>query len=333
MTPGRPVTWPSGHLPPTVDRTRLQSCCDEALGWPLPGSGATAERFEALAERTSDDVSLGRLVEAHADASAILAELGGVPVEPGQIWGVWAAGPAAGVAARPLANGAWALTGDKKWCSGAGLVSHALVDASTPAGQALFAVDMASPAVSSEEVSWSAQGMSRTDTRAVSFEGVRATAVGEPGDYLTRPGFWAGAAGVAACWHGGTAAVAGRLFEAAHHRDDPHFMVHLGAVATVLFAGHAALRAAAGEIDSSPASDHFAVATALRSSIERGAAEVLDRVGRALGPGPLALEDSHATRVADLTVYIRQHHGERDLADLGRQVADGDGPCACPVRR
>ena len=42
----------------------------------------------------------------------------------------------------------------------------------------------------------------------------------------------------------------------------------------------------------------------------------LDTVGRALGAGPAAHDAGYAARSADLTVYLRQHHGERDLAGL-----------------
>ena len=59
----------------------------------------------------------------------------------------------------------------------------------------------------------------------------------------------------------------------------------------------------------------------MRQVVADTAHEVLDRVGRALGPGPLTSEEEHARRVADLTVYLRQHHGERDLARLGGSVA------------
>ncbi|MDQ6648856.1 MAG: acyl-CoA dehydrogenase, partial [Actinomycetota bacterium] len=44
---------------------------------------------------------------------------------------------------------------------------------------------------------------------------------------------------------------------------------------------------------------------------------VLDRVGRALGAGPLCLDPVQAQRAADLPVYLRQSHAERDLAGLG----------------
>jgi hypothetical protein len=50
--------------------------------------------------------------------------------------------------------------------------------------------------------------------------------------------------------------------------------------------------------------------------------EVLGVVGRALGAAPLAHDAGHAARVADLTVYLRQHHGERDLAALGASVRE-----------
>ena len=33
----------------------------------------------------------------------------------------------------------------------------------------------------------------------------------------------------------------------------------------------------------------------------------------------------HSRRVADLTVYVRQHHGERDLARQGRLSLDSTG--------
>jgi hypothetical protein len=51
----------------------------------------------------------------------------------------------------------------------------------------------------------------------------------------------------------------------------------------------------------------------------------LTQVGHALGPAPLAFDEEHARRVADLQLYVRQHHAERDLAALGRAVLVG-GP-------
>jgi hypothetical protein len=41
-----------------------------------------------------------------------------------------------------------------------------------------------------------------------------------------------------------------------------------------------------------------------------------------LGPAPLAFEEEHVRRVADLELYLRQHHADRDLAALGQLVVD-----------
>ena len=63
------------------------------LDLPLPGSGRTRERWAAFADLAGEDLSLVRLAEGHADAVAILAELGVSRVPAGSRWGVWAANP------------------------------------------------------------------------------------------------------------------------------------------------------------------------------------------------------------------------------------------------
>ena len=60
----------------------------------------------------------------------------------------------------------------------------------------------------------------------------------------------------------------------------------------------------------------------MRAFVEAVCTEVMQRVGRALGAGPLCHDEAHSRRVADLTVYVRQHHAERNLAELGTLVAD-----------
>ena len=60
----------------------------------------------------------------------------------------------------------------------------------------------------------------------------------------------------------------------------------------------------------------------VRAVVARAAEEVIVRAGHALGPAPLALDERHARRVADLPLYLRQHHAERDEAALGRAVLE-----------
>ena len=64
----------------------------------------------------------------------------------------------------------------------------------------------------------------------------------------------------------------------------------------------------------------------MRATVARACEETLARAGHALGPAPLALDAAHAKRVADLQLYVRQHHAERDLASLGETLAAGPAP-------
>ncbi|HVT67291.1 MAG TPA: acyl-CoA dehydrogenase family protein [Trebonia sp.] len=300
------------------------------LDLPVPGSGATRRRWAAFADLATEDLSLARLAEGHADAVAILAELSGTQPEAGSRWGVWAASPPGANVTASRKGGTWILRGTKQYCSGARICTHALVTAAADDGPRLFAV----PVAGLEPVpgSWPATGMAGSDTLDVSFPAVPAEPVGPPRGYTDRPGFSHGGVGVAACWYGGARAIGRTLLTAAAKRDiGPHALAHLGAVDIALRAARAALDQAADEIDADPRDQRgegAARALRVRSLTEAVATDVLARTGRALGAGPLSHDKAHSRAVADLTVYLRQHHGERDLARLGDLVASsaGNGP-------
>src|SRR5690348_4414505 len=293
------------------------------LDLPLPGSGRTWERWAVLADLAGADLSLARLSEGHVDALAILAEFGAGP-PAGSRWGVWAAQPPGpGLAASRVAGG-WRLDGIKRYCSGAHACTHALVTAAAPDGTRLFAV--ATDGLAPVAGTWPATGMAASDTLDVEFTGIPGEPVGGPGGYTERPGFAHGGAGVAACWYGGARGVGQTLLAAAAERDvGPHALAHLGAVDIALRTARSALDAAAAEIDADPddlRDGGRLRALRVRALVESVATEVMHRVGRALGAGPLGHDEAHSRRVADLTVYLRQHHAERDLAALGTLVAE-----------
>jgi hypothetical protein len=304
------------------------------LNLPLPGGGRTRERWAALADLAEEDLSLARLAEGHADALAILAELGAAELGAAELgaasppavsrWGVWAAQPPGpGLAASQAdARGGWRLDGMKRYCSGARSCTDALVTATAPDGNRLFAVSTRD--LSPVPGSWPATGMAGSDTLDVRFSGIAAEPVGGPGRYIDRPGFAHGGAGVAACWYGGARGVGRTLLDAAGRRDvGPHALAHLGAVDIALRTAKLALDTAAGEIDADPddrGGGGRLRALRVRALVEATATEVMLRVGRALGAGPLGHDEAHSRRVADLTVYLRQHHGERDLAEIGALV-------------
>jgi alkylation response protein AidB-like acyl-CoA dehydrogenase len=288
------------------------------LDLPSPGSGRTRERWAAFADLAQEDLSLARLAEGHADAVAILRELDGPAPPGGSKWGVWAAHPPGpGLRAEPAAGG-WSLSGTKQYCSGAFTCTHALVTADAPGGRRLFAVTTGK--LSPVPGTWPAVGMAGSDTFDVEFAQTPATPIGPPGAYTDRPGFAHGGVGVAACWYGGARAVGATLLTAATRRDvGPHALAHLGAVDVALRTARDALDEAADEIDADPADlkdGGWRRALRVRALVEAVATQVMRHVGRALGAGPLCHDAAHARRVADLTVYLRQHQAERDLAAL-----------------
>ncbi|OJZ75326.1 acyl-CoA dehydrogenase [Mycobacterium paraffinicum] len=293
------------------------------LELPLPASGRTTERWQRLSSLAEENIVAARVAESHVDAVAILHELGGKPPESGQLWGVWAAESPDAVLTATDVNGAFTLSGTKVWCSGAGFCTHALVTARLEDGtRGLFAVQVTDASVKPLPSTWWNAGMAGSDTRPVQFTNTHAVAVGDPGDYVHRPGFWHGAIGVAACWLGGARRVADPLYRCAGSESaDAYSLAHLGAVDAALAAGDAVLAAAAAQVDADPfdrAGTAQLLARRVRTVVEHAVDEAITRTGRALGPGPLCQDGRHAQRVADLSIYIRQSHAERDLAELGR---------------
>jgi hypothetical protein len=62
--------------------------------------------------------------------------------------------------------------------------------------------------------------------------------------------------------------------------------------------------------------------------VEEAATAVMNHATRTLGAGPLCRNARFARALADLPVFLRQSHAERDLAALGELVAaagQGDG--------
>ena len=279
-----------------------------------------------------EDLSLARLAEAHWDAMAILAEAGR-PAAVGALYGVWAAekpGRALQLAARP--GGGFALSGQKAWLSGAGLVDRALMTAGEP-DSVLVDVDLRAQAsrIAFDGSGWKTEAFRETQTATGCFYevpvGVEAV-IGGPGWYTGRPGFWHGACGPAACWAGGAAGLVEVAMETA--RQDAHTLAHLGAVHADVWALRAYLEAAGREIDAGVdrGADARVRAITVRHLVEQACTDVLRRLPRALGPGPLAMDEAFQRRYAELDLYVRQSHAERDLEALGRGVREAESGAA-----
>ncbi len=303
---------------------------DLAAEWgatlPRPGQGRTSLLWEALASIAAVDLQVARAAEPHLDALAILAEAG-EGAEAGSTWGVYAAeGPGVRVDARPAPAGdGWLLDGTKPWCSLASRVTHALITAWVGDQRRLFRVRLDQPGVDRTSDAWSARGLVEITSAPIVLTSVAASAVGEAGWYLARDGFAWGGIGVAAIWYGGAVGVARRVRAAAAERQlDQLGQWHLGMIDAVLTAARATLHEAATAVDAGRADGAAGALLALRTRqvVFDAAESILRRADHALGPRPLVAEAEHAARVADLHLYLRQHHAERDGAALGQRVLE-----------
>ena len=278
------------------------------------------------------DLTVARVVEPHLDAMAITAQAaaeGGAAPPPGDgAWGVYAAhGPGHHLLAATDEGGGWLLTGRKPWCSLAAELGHAVITAHTgPDTTRAFAVALGHPGVRHPEQDWVSRGLTRVRSTTLELDGVPGTPLGEDGWYLERPGFAWGGIGVAAVWLGAAQALLATLRAAAERRPpDQIALAHLGQADSLVHGSLSVLDAAAGAIGAGAAvgSRGAVLAHRVRASCAGTAEGLVAIVGHALGPGPLTADEEHARRVADLTVYVRQHHAERDLARLGSLLLGG----------
>lgn len=320
---------------------------------PLPGIGLTLQRWRALAAVAEHDLSLAKLYEGHTDALAIFDELdsgtgvhataqnrpGTAPLDDNAVWGVWASeAPGARVTMQPdrkAPDGAVRLQGVKHWCSGAKTGSHALLTVWHPdrAEPQLASLALAQPGVQVLEDGWNAVGMNASASLRVQLQNATAYLVGQPGQYLSRPGFWQGGAGVAACWYGGTLTLANTLYRAVAQSPaamrSPFRAAAAGRVDVMMRGTALMLQDAARWIDRHPHSDASEVALRVRLAAAQCATDVLEEVAGALGATPFCADAAFARAAADLPVFVRQSHGRRDYAALGQQlVLQGEEPWA-----
>lgn len=299
------------------------------MNFPLPGAGDTWARFEAFSYWAAQDLSLGRLVEGHADAMGILAEAGMQPADPGATYGVWAARSRGDGTTARLETDGWHLAGQKPFCSGSGLLERALVTADTADGYRLFDIDVAHHVISTQPDSWPAVGMADSQSETLEFGGSAVPlhgAVGGADFYLERPGFWFGAIGVAACWYGGAAGLVEQLGCTLDPSSSDLVLADFGHAVAHVEAMRHVLKDASKGIDADPADEQGQArlrAHVVRHAVHHGALQVLEHVAGAGGARPLCHDREQGQRAADLYVYLAQHHGSQDAAELGRIALAG----------
>lgn len=335
------VSSATGNVPALLALAR-----EAGKKWPRPGEGGTRLLWEHLATLAAIDVAAARVFEPHLDALAILAQAGHGPVHASGTWGVFAAeGQGSRLEAESRGSSVF-LNGSKPWCSLAPLLDHAVITAHTDdGGRAAYAVDLRHAGVTCEEPPWVARGLREIPSGTVRFDQVPAEPLQGTNWYFSRQGFAWGGMGVAACWLGGAVGIARdyrnslRAGNASGREPDQIALASLGELDRILASSLQYLAGMAENIDrrgqdsmeqgtagqgaageASAWSDALRVRGTCAAAVER----VLAVVGSNRGPGPLAFDEVYAKRMADLALYVRQHHGMRDDAQLGSLTLKGD---------
>lgn len=317
----------------------LSWCVEVGNSAPFIGEGRTRELWELLAATAAVDVAAARMLEPHLDALSILRQAAsafdrddvrdGVGADAVSTWGVFAAEAAEKKLDARLGAEGWRLRGTKPWCSLAAHLTNALVTASVEGqGRQMFAVNLRDSGVRPHAGPWVARGLQNVVSADVDFDDVAAIPVGAPGWYLQRPGFAWGGMSVAACWWGATLPLTDALLAAARSaRADQVALVHLGTVDEGMWAARSALVEAAGLIDDGGSGliGERLLANRVRGVVHAAATRAMSETDAALGPLPLVADERHARRIADLHLYLRQHHGLRDTERIGRALVDAEG--------
>jgi alkylation response protein AidB-like acyl-CoA dehydrogenase len=290
--------------------------------WDVPMARLVAQLFDV----GRIDLTLARLVEGHADAVRILGEAG-CSARPG-LYGVWASRSAGtGLRAERSAEG-WHLGGELRFASGVDVVDRALVTASVENGGHLL-FDVAADRFRPDRSTWRTPAMDASRSFTVHADLVVAEPpVGADGFYLGRRGFALGGLGVAAVWAGGARSVVDQV-AAGLRRFSPtaHQLRRVGLMDQQSWQARAVLDQVAGVLDQDADRPPHGLVAAARTTVVDACEQVVAEAGRVVGPGGLSTDERLARTLADLTVYVRQHHVDATLESRGRAVLeDGEDP-------
>jgi hypothetical protein len=328
-------------------------------GWDWPAR-SWSELIEDLLALGRTDIPLSRLAEGHVDALRIIAQAG-AEATPGALYGVWASrSQQTGIRASQAATGGgFRLDGTLRFASGAGLLDRALVPVWLDDGAHLL-VDLPVGGLPVDASVWRTSAMAASRSHELQLDGVLMDAgaqVGAPDFYLSRPGFFPGGVGVAACWAGGGA----RLLDLLQERltgPSPAQQVRLGRLRTDLAVAVAVVRSAAVVLDGldpavwgddpstvwrddpsavwggdpprpsmgsrrwrcgNPPSevDLEGLATEVRSAVADAVRRMVAEARLAAGPAGMAMDEGLSHAVLDLELYALQQNSDADALLLG----------------
>ncbi|TPW28171.1 acyl-CoA dehydrogenase family protein [Pararhizobium mangrovi] len=297
--------------------------------------------LERLRSAGAANLNLGRLLEGHANAVQLLRLYGSrrqharleAMLEKDAILGVWGADADPPLTVAADGRGI-VLHGGKRYASGLGIVSHAIVPIKREDGsQQLYCVPADDPARQNGE-GWRMSGMQASASGTYDFEGLRLDAdamLGEPGDYAIEPFLQGGIWRCAAVHLGGIEAIMmlmARHLEATGRIEHPLQTERLGQA--ILHARTAALwvEDAARTVETVDSDDHAAIALAVagasytRLQVEADGLAVSEIARRAVGLSSFEAGNPLDSAVRDLAVYMRQANPDALLLHKCRVLAE-----------
>lgn len=281
------------------------------------------------------NLSVARLYEGHVNAIKLIS-LYGTPLQQaellekvhrGALMGVWGADARAPVVIRNTdSKNTKRLSGSKRFASGLGMVSIAIVTARTDEGCQLLALAVEDPA-RMDHSAWRTTGMRATQSGNFDFNGmnVNETAlIGAPNDYQREPYFEGGVWRYAAAQVGGMEALAEavrRVIRERGQQEDPHQLERLARLVMLCEAGRRFVEAAASGVEAEGAGeDAVAAALLAREFLEDIALEAMQLADRSVGTA--SFFDGHpAERIRrDLGFFLRQAALDQKLMKAARRI-------------
>jgi alkylation response protein AidB-like acyl-CoA dehydrogenase len=290
----------------------------EVGGFGLHGMGDSAALFQLLHLVGYADLSLGRIFEAHVNAFELIRQYGtprqmetaALAAQAGDLFALWVTDAAKqGVCLSPD----FTLTGEKWFCSAAGIAKQAVITAQTEAGSQLVLVPL-TPSILVTDRGVKLAGMRAAATGSVDFTGVAAgqeALIGEPGDYLREPLFSSGAWRSSAVALGGLAALIDTAKKELCWRDradNPFQRMRFGKSIIAHETGRLWMLEAVKRVDAATGAGDEAVAyvNLARTAVETACLDAMRHIQRSLGLSAF-MQGSRAERIArDLATYLRQ---------------------------
>ncbi|MEI4261376.1 acyl-CoA dehydrogenase [Roseovarius sp. D0-M9] len=342
-----------GHLAPALLAELSASAAAEEAGTRpiarstdlLRSAGALTDDGMGRPERTARslmkvgaaNLSVGRLWEGHVNALALIALYAGPGqraraddlIGRGAFLGVWGADGDAPVTWDPLRG---CLSGGKRFASGLGTVSHAIVTVDSGPDVRLALIDVSNMA-RADTGTWNMQGMKATTSGTFDFTDLPESAVdwiGKPGEYLKEPHFVGGVWRIAALQVGAAVGLldvaAAQLRSMGRMQAQPQ-QTRLMTVLMRAWAGISLVeRAAAATVNPDLRAEEIVSASiSARLVTEEIALDAIRAVEQSLGIQHFDAGAQTGRMARDLAVYLRQAARDAFLLRAAEEALGHDG--------